>query len=176
MMVVLYLVPPGPLASVFIFLSFYRIVIVLSLSLPIYRNSVGTVFLIVSFPNDNTETCGTILHHKRSYPPFFRLHSHYFLVQFSGCPCIASAQITPSTYKREFIVLCLQALEMIPIRQLLNLALPPWGRERHFFPNMVQREKKTITKHRSHCLVGGYQVKLGVRTTYSGGTIQCKES
>ena len=38
-----------------VFLSFCRIVIVLSLSLPIYRNSVGTVFLIVSFPNDNTE-------------------------------------------------------------------------------------------------------------------------
>ena len=43
-----------------VILSFCRIVIVLSLSLSIYRNSVGTVFLIVSFPNDNTETFGTI--------------------------------------------------------------------------------------------------------------------
>ena len=48
---------------------------------------------------------------------------------------VASAQITPSRYKRESIVPCLQALEMIPIRQLLNLALPPWGREGHFFPS-----------------------------------------
>ena len=58
-MLVSYLVSPGPLASVclYIVLSYrYR----LSLPLPIYRNSAGTVFLIVSFPNDNTETFGTI--------------------------------------------------------------------------------------------------------------------
>ena len=116
-----------------VFLSFYRIVIVLSLSLPIYRNSVGTVFLIVSFPNDNTFRYD--IHHKGSYPPLFRLHSYYFLVHFSDCPCTASDQITPSTYKRESIVLCFQALEMVSIRHLLNLALPPWGREGHSFPS-----------------------------------------
>ena len=32
----------------------------LSLSLPKYRNSAGTVFLIVSFSNDNSETFGKI--------------------------------------------------------------------------------------------------------------------
>ena len=50
---------PGPLAvvSLLIVLSYrYR----LSLPLPIYRNSAGTAFLIVSFPNNNTETFGTI--------------------------------------------------------------------------------------------------------------------
>ena len=53
MMLALHLVSPGPFASVCLF-------IVLSLSLPNYRNSVGTVFLNVSFPNDNTETFGKI--------------------------------------------------------------------------------------------------------------------
>ena len=37
---------------------FYRFIA--SLSLPMYRYSVGKVFLIVSFPNDNTETFGKI--------------------------------------------------------------------------------------------------------------------
>ena len=62
---------------------------------------------------------------------------HYFLVHVSDYPNIDSAQITLFTYKRESIVSCLQALEMIPIRQLLNLALPPWGREGHFFPSYM---------------------------------------
>ena len=53
------------------------------------------------------------------------------------CPCIGSAQITPSTCKRESIVLCLQALEMIPIRQILNLALLSRGKEGHFFPSVL---------------------------------------
>ena len=127
MMLVLYLVSPGSLSSV----SFYR----LSLSLSIHRNSVGTVFLIVSFPNDNTETFGTISTTNVHTPPFFRLHFYHFLVHFSGCPCIASAQTTPSTYKRESTVLCFQALEMIPIRLLLNLAVSLSGREGHFFPS-----------------------------------------
>ena len=52
-----YLLVPWPAYACF---SFYRIAIVLSLSLPIYRNSVGTLFLIVPFPNDNTETFCTI--------------------------------------------------------------------------------------------------------------------
>ena len=59
MMLVLYLVSPGPLASVYIF---YRFVFSLSFYRYRYRYAeiVGTVFLIVSFPNDNTETFGTI--------------------------------------------------------------------------------------------------------------------
>ena len=61
MFLVLYLVSPGPLASAYLycFIVSFRLKL-LSLSLPIYGNGVGTVFLIVSFPNDNTETFGTI--------------------------------------------------------------------------------------------------------------------
>ena len=59
MMLVLYLVSPGPLASVYIF---YRFVFSLSFYRYRYRYAeiVGTVFLIVSFPNDNSKTFGTI--------------------------------------------------------------------------------------------------------------------
>ena len=104
--------------QVFLVLSYFRIVIVFSLSLPIYRNSDGTVFLIVSFQT-------IIPKLSVRYPPqtsissVFLLHSNYFLVHFSVCPCIASAQITPSTYKRESKIECLQAMEMIPIRQIV---------------------------------------------------------
>ena len=38
--------------------SFYRFIVIVTDI--VYRNSVGAVFLIVSFPNDNTETFGTI--------------------------------------------------------------------------------------------------------------------
>ena len=45
-------------ACLFIVLSYrYRFIVIVA---NIYRNSVGTVFLIVSFLNDNTETFGTI--------------------------------------------------------------------------------------------------------------------
>ena len=94
MMLVLYLVSPGSLASV----SFYR----LSLSLSIYRNSVGTVFLIVSFPNDNTETFGTISTTNVHILRFFDSIPTIFLSTFLAV-CIASAQSTLSTYKRESI-------------------------------------------------------------------------
>ena len=57
----LYLVSLGPLASVclFIVLSFgYRFIVFVTDI--VYRNIVGTVFLIVSFSKDNSETFGTI--------------------------------------------------------------------------------------------------------------------
>ena len=56
MMLVLYLVYPGPLVSVclFILLSYrYRFIVIVT-DIPKY------VVLIVSFPNDNAETFGTI--------------------------------------------------------------------------------------------------------------------
>ena len=59
-----------------IFVSFCLFVIVLSFSLPICRNSIGTVFLIVSFSNDNSETFGTI-----STPTIFLSTSLIVLVQ-----------------------------------------------------------------------------------------------
>ena len=75
------LVCPDLLASVYL-VSFYRIVLVLSLSLPIYRNRVGTVFLIVSFPNDNTETFGAISTTNIHILRFFYSISTIFLFTF----------------------------------------------------------------------------------------------
>ena len=60
---VLYLVSTDLLASVYLF-------VVLSISLPIYRNGVGKVLLIVSFSNDNSDTFGSI-----SIPPTILLYS-----------------------------------------------------------------------------------------------------
>ena len=128
MMLVLYLVSPGSLASV----SFYR----LSLSLSIHRNSVGTVFLIVSFPNDNTETFGTISTTNVLILCFFDSIPTIFLSTFLAVlVSLLLKSHHPHINGSSYVVLCFQALEMIPIRRLLNLALPPWGREDHFFPS-----------------------------------------
>ena len=82
-------------------------------------NNVGTVFVIVKFSKDNSETFGTI-----SIPTIFLSTFLTVLVLRST----GSAQITQSTFNGESLVLCLHALETIPIRELLNLALPSWGR------------------------------------------------
>ena len=116
MMLVLCLVSPDPLASV----SFCRFIV--SLSFYRYRYRYTEIVSVGYFLSYRFQTI------------IPKLSVQYPFLLFS-CPCIGSAQITPSTYKRESIVLCLQALEMIPIRQLLNLALPPWGRQSHFFPS-----------------------------------------
>ena len=148
MMLVLYLVYPGPLVSVSFYRfivssSFYHIVIVLS-----YRHRF--IAIVTDLPKQcrygifyrivSKRYCRNV---RYDIPPQTFIYS-VFSTSFPlfSCPLFwlslysfCSAQFTPSTYKREFIVLCLQVLEMIPIRQLLNLALPPGGRESHFFPS-----------------------------------------
>ena len=119
--------------------SFYRFIV--SLSFYRFRNRYTEIVSVRYFLSYRFQTItpkfGTISTTNVHILHFFDSIPTIFLVHFSGCPCIASAQITPSTCKRESIpvVLCFQALEMIPIRQFLNLALPPWGREGHFFPS-----------------------------------------
>ena len=93
MMLVLYLVSPCPLASVCLFTVFsyrYRIIVIVT-DIPKYCRY-GISYRIVS--KRYIRNVRYDIHHKRSYPPIFRLHSHHFLVNFSGCPCIASVQIT----------------------------------------------------------------------------------
>ena len=99
--------------------SFYRSVFSLTFDRFRYRYTEVAVFLIVSFSNDNSEAFGTI-----SIPTIFLSTFLTVLVLRST----GSAQITQSTFNGESIVLCLHALETIPIRELLNLALPSWGR------------------------------------------------
>ena len=127
MMLVLYLVSPGSLASV----SFYR----LSLSLSIYRNSVGTVFLIVSFPNDNTETFGTIsttsVHILRffdSIPAIFLSTFRAVLADYSFC---SNHTIHIQTGVHSPM---LSGVGNDTHQTTSQSGLPPLGREGHFFP------------------------------------------
>ena len=93
MMLVLYLVSPCPLASVCLFTVFsyrYRIIVIVT-DIPKYCRY-GISYRIVS--KRYIRNVRYDIHHKRSYPPIFRLHSHHFLVNFAGCPCMASVQIT----------------------------------------------------------------------------------
>ena len=85
--------------------SFYRFIV--SLSFYRYRYRYTEIVSVRYFLSYRFQTIIPKLSVR--YPPqtfvssVIRFNSYYFLVHFSGCPCIASAQFTPSTYKREFI-------------------------------------------------------------------------
>ena len=118
-MLVLYLVYPGPLASVFFFVVFpYRFY-------P-YHYRYTEVVLVRHFLSYRFQT---IIPKLSVRCPFL-----LFSCQISYCACIGSAQITPSTYKRESIVLCLQALEMIPDRQFIKSGPTAVGAGGPFLP------------------------------------------
>ena len=116
MMLVLYLVPPGPFGKR---VSFYRFIVSLLFYRYRYRyTEIVSVRYFLSYRFQTiTPKFGTISTTNVHILHFFDSIPTIFLVHFSGCPCIASAQITPSTCKRESIpvVLCFQALEMLSL-------------------------------------------------------------
>ena len=98
MMLVLYQVP-GISSSLGKRVSFYRLIVSLSFYRYRYRYTElvsARYFLPYRFQTIIPKL--PVRYPPHSYPPFFRLHFHYFLVHFSDCPCIGSAQITPIDY------------------------------------------------------------------------------
>ena len=135
MMLVLYQVP-GISSSLGKRVSFYRLIVSLSFYRYRYRYTElvsARYFLPYRFQTIIPKL--PVRYPPHSYPPFFRLHFHYFLVHFSDCPCIlvAFAQITPSTYKRESGPM-LSGVGNDTHQTTSQSGLPPLGREGHFFP------------------------------------------
>ena len=125
------------------FLSFSRIFIVLSLSLPLNQRIVGTYDISCRFVAERWyRNFRYDIHHNRSHPPiFFRLLPNSFscsVFRLSLHSFCSNRTIHIQTGNHNPMPSGVWLDDLIPISRLFNLALPPWGREGHFFPSYYE--------------------------------------